>query len=1342
MPLDKTIKKVLVIGSGPIVIGQAAEFDYAGTQACRILKQEGVRSVLVNSNPATVMTDGSMADAVYLEPLNTETVKRIILKEKPDCLLAGLGGQTGLTIAMQLTHEGFLQKHGVRLIGTNAEAIDKAEDRELFKEAMERIGQPCIPSDIAGDVDAALQIADKIGYPVIVRPAFTLGGSGGGVAYSAEELRERAGLGLDASPIRQVLIERYIFGWKEIEFEVMRDRAGNVITICSMENVDPVGIHTGDSIVVAPALTLMDKDYQMLRTAALNIITELGIEGGCNCQFALNPDSFEYAVIEVNPRVSRSSALASKATGYPIAKVAVKIALGYTLDEIRNDITGQTFACFEPTVDYVVCKFPKWPFDKFHDAERRLGTQMKATGEVMSIGSSFEAALMKAVRGAEIGQETLNRAPQPGKTLEERLAAMDDLRIFTVFEALKAGFPMERIHEITMIDMWFLNRLQNLVDYERALGECAMDEALYREGKRLGYTDKAIKALSKCASLPHRDPVYKMVDTCAAEFEAKTPYFYATYDEKCDARGMKRERDTVIVIGSGPIRIGQGIEFDYSSVHCAQSLKALGYDVVIINNNPETVSTDYDTADRLYFEPLTPEDVMGVIAVEHPVGVVVAFGGQTAIKLTEFLDKAGVKILGTSAEGIDLAEDRERFDALLEKLGIKRPKGCGTHSLEEALSAAESLGYPVLLRPSYVIGGQNMVIAHDEADVRRYMERILRESDREDNSVLVDKYMPGTELEVDVISDGTDVLMPGIMEHIERAGVHSGDSIAVYPPYNLTDKMMGVVVECSRRLALELGTRGLVNIQYLIYKKELYVIEVNPRASRTVPYLSKVTGVPMVDVASRVMMGATLRDLGYTKVLCDTPPYYAIKVPVFSFEKITDANSALGPEMKSTGEVLGLGRKLPEALYKGLRAAGFDLSACLSKERNGVFLSVENHELLEVVKLAKKLSDLNMTIYATPDTAGTVRSLGLDVNEVCGNEEIYSLMDGGKISLIVYTGALYDDTMTDYIALHARAVKLRIPCFTSLDTADAVCDTLMSRFTDENTELVNLNAMRKKRELVHFAKMHGCGNDYIFFDNRDGRITSPESLCVTVCDRSTGIGGCGVVLIENSAGADAKMRIFNQDGSEGKMAGNSIRCVGKYLYDKRIVPHEHMTIQTDDGVKSLQLYTRNGKVTTVSVHMGKAQLATRFLPTTLDMPKVLDYPLVVNGQEMRVTLSSIGNAHCTVFCDRIAGLDLDVLGPALSNAGIFTEAMNVEFVRIVNDDTVRVRVYERGNGETKASGTGACAAVVAASELGLLQKGRDITVKLPGGDLTVNYTDERVILTGGAVLVYEGVYLY
>ncbi|MCI8828669.1 MAG: carbamoyl-phosphate synthase large subunit [Ruminiclostridium sp.] len=1340
MPKDTSIKKVLVIGSGPIVIGQAAEFDYAGTQACRVLQQEGVETILINSNPATIMTDSTMASSVYLEPLTTQTVKRIIQETQPDSLLAGLGGQTGLTIAMELAHEGFLEANNVRLIGTNASAIDKAEDRQMFKDTMERIGQPTIPSDTANDIETAVSIAKQIGYPVIVRPAFTLGGGGGGVAYNEAELREVGAVGLDYSPITQVLIEKYIFGWKEIEFEVMRDHKGTAITICSMENFDPVGIHTGDSIVVAPALTLADREYQMLRSAALKIIEELGIEGGCNCQFALNPDSFEYAVIEVNPRVSRSSALASKASGYPIAKVTAKIALGYSLDEIKNDVTGETYACFEPALDYVVVKFPKWPFDKFHGASRKLGSQMKATGEVMSIEHSFEAALMKAVRGAEIKQDSLRREDKSGRPLAERLASMDDLRLFTIFEALEQGVSVDEIHSITRVDKWFIHKIQNLVRYEASLSQ-GIDESSYLQGKKYGYPDKVLAKLAKVevSALPHRAPSYKMVDTCAAEFQARTPYFYATYDSLCDARSFPRSgRETVIVLGSGPIRIGQGIEFDYSSVHCVQTLKNMGYDVVIINNNPETVSTDYDTADRLYFEPLSPEDVMGVIEVEKPVGVVVAFGGQTAISLTEYLDQQGIPILGTSADGIDTAEDRGRFDALLETLNISRPKGRSVTSLPEALEASEELGYPVLLRPSYVIGGQNMVIAHDRDDVKKYMTVIL--SGGMKNDVLVDKYMPGTELEVDVISDGVDVLMPGIMEHIERAGVHSGDSIAVYPPYSLTDKMMQVVVDCSEKLALALGTKGLVNIQYLIYRGQLFVIEVNPRASRTVPYLSKVTGIPMVDLATRIMMGATLKELGYAPGLWKIPPYYAVKVPVFSFEKLTDANSLLGPEMKSTGEVLGLGRTFSEAMFKGLAAAGYRHYA-----GKGVLISVENHELPEVVGLAKKFDDLRMPLYATADTAKAIGSLGIEAHAlgpIVPGSEAYQLMEAGKIGLIIYTGALYDDTIQAYIELHREAIRHNVACITALDTANAMADMMASRFHLSNTELVDLNNMRQGRQLIPFAKMQGCGNDYIFFDNRDGKISSPGSLCISVCDRHYGIGGYGIVLIEDSTVADAKMRMFNRDGSEGKMAGNAIRCVGKYLYDKGIVKKEYMTIETAGGIKSLLLYTRNGVANTVSVGMGKADLLTSSLPTTLPGNTIINRPVEIADGTYHITCASIGNPHCVVFCDNPSSLDLESIGPKFEHAEYFPERINTEFVRIVNEDTLRMRIYERGNGETVASGTGACAAVIAATENGYVEKGRDITVKLMGGDLIVNYTDHEVILTGDAVMVYEGVLEY
>ena len=1339
MPLNKDIKKVLVIGSGPIVIGQAAEFDYAGAQACRVLKDAGVNVVLVNSNPATIMTDNALADEIYLEPLTAETVKRIIEKEKPDSLLAGLGGQTGLTIAMQLSHDGFLQSHGVRLLGTDAKAIDKAEDRQLFKETMESIGEPCIPSDIANDVETAVAIADRIGYPIIIRPAFTLGGAGGGVANNREELLVVAQTGLDASPINQVLVERYIFGWKEIEFETMRDAAGNAIAVCSMENFDPVGIHTGDSIVVAPALTLSNKEYQMLRTASLNIVNALGIVGGCNCQFALNPNSFEYAVIEVNPRVSRSSALASKASGYPIAKITTKVALGYTLDEIQNDITGKTCACFEPTLDYVVVKFPKWPFDKFNGSSRKLGTQMKATGEVMSIGPSFEMAIMKAVRGAEISLDTLNARPLNDKSIEERLAAMDDRRIFTVFEALKSGVTIEKINEITRIDPWFLSKLQKLVDFEKSI-ENGLTAESYKLGKMLGYTDKSLSKLSGTENMPSMDASYKMVDTCAAEFDARTPYFYSTYGGECEARGFKKSgKPTILVLGSGPIRIGQGIEFDYSSVHCVWALKELGYDVVIVNNNPETVSTDYDTADRLYFEPLTPEDVMNIIKVEKPIGVVVAFGGQTAIKLTQFLDDNGIEILGTSAEGIDMAEDREKFDALLERFNIRRPVGTSIMTTEEALKAAEQIGYPVLLRPSYVIGGQNMSIVYNEREVETYMTRIL--STGIENPVLVDKYMMGTELEVDVISDGKDVLIPGIMQHVERAGVHSGDSIAVYPPFSVNDKLLNTLVESSEKLALSLGTKGLVNIQYLIYRNELYVIEVNPRASRTIPYISKVTGVPMVDLATKVMLGAPLASLGYGTGLYKTPPYYAVKVPVFSFQKLTDANSYLGPEMKSTGEVLGLGKNLNEAIFKGLTSAGFLLKAPSAGSDVGVFISVGEHDLREIVTLAKKLSDLGMKIYATKQTAEAIEGLGISVvsiGAVGETNDAYELIESGKISYIVYTGTLFDTSLNEFIALHRKALQHSVACLTSLDTANALADIIASRYNQQNTELVDINNMRTQPMLIKFSKMQGTGDDYIFINNMDESITCPESLSLTMCDRHYGVGADGLVLIEKSDVADARMRIFNRDGSESVMAGNSIRCVGKYLFDNKIVNKDRINIETRSGIRDLRLYTRNGKVTTVSVGMGKASVLLKDIPTTIDAERAVNYPLTVGGKEYNVTLVSIGNPHCVVFTDYVDGVDVKGIGPLFENAPEFPERINTEFVRVVNPNTIKMRVYERGNGETPACGTGACAAVIAAVENGFCKKGEDVTVKLRGGDLIVNYTDEKVILIGNAELVYQG----
>ena len=1345
MPLDNSIKKVLVIGSGPIVIGQAAEFDYAGAQACRVLKEAGVNVVLCNSNPATIMTDQAMADEIYLEPLTTETIKRIIKKERPDSILAGLGGQTGLTLAMQLDKEGFLAQQGVRLLGTDAKTISRAEDRELFKEAMAEIGQPVIASDIAETVEDALAVAARIGYPVIVRPAFTLGGAGGGAAANEAELRVIAQTGLDASPITQILVEKAIFGWKEIEFETMRDGVGNVIAVCSMENFDPVGVHTGDSIVVAPTQTLADKEFQMLRKASLDIITHLGIVGGCNVQLALNPDSFEYAVIEVNPRVSRSSALASKATGYPIAKITTKIALGYTLDEIKNDITGKTCACFEPTLDYIVVKMPKWPFDKFADASRTLGTQMKATGEVMAIAPSFEMALMKAVRGAEVGLDSLNRKRDAEDTapIWERLRRVDDHRLFTVFEALKAGVSVDEIFGITRIDRWFLSKLKKMADFEKTLAADGLTEAHYETGKRMGYPDETLLRLSGAKALPcpHRDAVYKMVDTCGAEFDAETPYFYSTFDKFCESRTFPRSgKPVIMVLGSGPIRIGQGIEFDYSSVHCVWTLKELGYEVVIVNNNPETVSTDYDTADRLYFEPLCPEDVMHIIEVEKPVGVVVAFGGQTAIKLTKFLDSHGIPILGTSAESIDMAEDRERFDALLERFSIKRPQGRGITGMQEALDAAHELGYPVLLRPSYVIGGQNMVIAHNDEDVRTYMEVIL--SGKIENPVLVDQYLMGKELEVDVISDGKDVLIPGVMQHIERTGVHSGDSIAVYPPFSIGDKMLKTIVDCSEKLALSLGTHGLINIQYLIYQNELYVIEVNPRASRTVPYISKVTGVPMVDIATRVMVGQPLASLGYGTGLYRQPPYVAVKVPVFSFEKLTDANAALSPEMKSTGEVLGLGKNMQEALFKGLVSAGYKVE---KEARGGVLISVNHRDQPEVVDIARKLSEMGFKLYATEGTAIEIARLGTDV-EIVGklgrDNRVFQLLENGRIDYVILTGSTEPTYIRDFIHLNHRCVQLGIPCLTSLDTANALTDILASRYNQRNTELIDICHLRAQRQSFRFAKLQTCGNDYIVLENFHGDITNSFSIYVSFFDRHYGIGADGIVLIEGSNQADARIRLFKADGSEDPMSGNALRCVGKYLYDNGIAVREDLRLETDTGIRAVHLYTTNGKVTSASGDMGRALLNTAALRFEIPEKSVVDYPVSIGGQSFNVTCVDLGSPHCVVFCPRVDDVDVALLGPRFERAPYFRERVNTEFIRVVNPSTIKMRVWERGSGETMACGSGACAAVVAAVANGLCEKGKDVTVRVKGGDLVVNYTDERITLTGDAKLVYTGEAVY
>ncbi|MBQ5347556.1 MAG: carbamoyl-phosphate synthase large subunit [Ruminococcus sp.] len=1347
MPLKPDIKRVMVIGSGPIVIGQAAEFDYAGTQACRALKEEGLEVILVNSNPATIMTDNAMADKVYIEPLTLEIVKRIIIKERPDSLLSTLGGQTGLTLSMQLAKEGFLDKYGVKLLGAVPETIDKAEDRQMFKDTMLEINQPVIPSTVVNDVEAAVAFADEIGYPVIVRPAFTLGGTGGGIVDNEEELREIASNGLELSPITQCLIEKCISGWKEIEFEVMRDSLGNVITVCSMENFDPVGVHTGDSIVIAPAVTLADKEYQMLRSAALNIISALKVEGGCNCQFALNPETFEYAVIEVNPRVSRSSALASKATGYPIAKVAAKIAIGYTLNEIKNAVTGSTYACFEPALDYVVVKLPKWPFDKFVYAKRSLGTQMKATGEVMAIAPTFEQAIMKAVRGAEISHDTLDDEmfeEMSDASVLDRLSVCDDLRMFCVYEALKRGISVDKIHEITLIDEWFLEKLINIIKVGEKLKTETLSDELYKEAKEIGFLDRTIEKYSNLKIENPLVPVYKMVDTCAAEFNAETPYFYSTFDKENEAKEFIEEKNsdkkTVIVFGSGPIRIGQGIEFDYASVHCVWALKKAGYEVVIVNNNPETVSTDFDTADRLYFEPLTNEDVMGIIETEKPYGVVVAFGGQTAIKLTQFLDEQGVNILGTSYDAIDMAEDRERFDELLEQHHIARAKGVTVMTLEEALNAAEKIGYPVLLRPSYVLGGQNMIIAFNEADVREYMGIILAQEI--ENPILIDKYLMGTELEVDAICDGEDILIPGIMEHVERSGVHSGDSIAVYPAWNVTDDMVETIIEATRNLALDLKTKGLVNIQYIVYNGQLNVIEVNPRSSRTIPYISKVTGVPMVDLATKAMLGEKLRDMDYGTGLYKKSPYYAVKVPVFSFEKLINVDNHLGPEMKSTGEVLGVAGTLEEALYKGLIGAGYKM-----KRGGGVLVTVRNSDKAEIGDIVKKYSDMGFTIYATEGTADVLKSYNIDaaiVKKIHESEHnnTLSLIESGKIQYVISTSAKGRIPSRDSVKIRRKTVERNIPCLTSLDTANALADCLRSRYSQVSTELVDINNMRSGKMQLKFTKMQGAGNDYIYCSTFDQEINNPEALSVRLSDRHFGIGGDGIILVCPSDVADAKMRMFNLDGSEGKMCGNGIRCVGKYLFDHNMIDikeKDEITVETLSGIKNLKAFTQDGEVTTLRVDMGKAELNPKNIPVKWDRDRMISERITIGGKDYDATCVSMGNPHCVVFVDNVDGFDLEHIGPMFENNELFPERVNAEFVKVLNDHTIKMRVWERGSGETWACGTGACAVAVAACENGFCKKGEDITVKLKGGDLIINYTDDTVYMTGEATRVFDGV---
>ncbi|NLK97388.1 MAG: carbamoyl-phosphate synthase large subunit [Epulopiscium sp.] len=1057
MPRDNSIKKVLVIGSGPIIIGQAAEFDYSGTQACQALKEEGIEVVLINSNPATIMTDREIADKIYIEPLTTETIEKIIQKERPDSLLAGMGGQTGLNLAVELYDKGILQKYNVRVIGTPIEAIKEGEDREGFKNLMERIGQPIVESEIVTNLEDGIRFAGKIGYPVVVRPAYTLGGTGGGIAEDEEELREILSQGLHLSRVGQVLLEKSIKGWKEIEYEVMRDSFGNCITVCNMENIDPVGVHTGDSIVVAPSQTLSDREYQMLRSASLDIINAIGIQGGCNVQLALNPNSFEYVVIEINPRVSRSSALASKATGYPIAKVAAKIALGYGLDEIKNAVTGKTYACFEPTLDYVVIKIPKWPFDKFHGAKRSLGTKMMATGEIMAIGNNFEAALLKGIRSLEIGQYSLERKSSSQRTLEElkkRVQIPDDERIFDLAEMLRRSYRVEKVCQITGMDPFFVEKIRWIVEQEEILKQMKVEdftkEYLYMLKKK-GFSDKGIAAFLKISpqdvySLRMKwniKPVYKMVDTCGGEFEAESPYYYSTYDEYDEVEVSDKKK--VMVIGSGPIRIGQGIEFDYCSVHSVLALKKAGIETVIVNNNPETVSTDFNISDKLYFEPLTEEDVLNIVEKEKPDGVILQFGGQTAIKLAKFFREMNIPIYGTKPEQIDAAEDREKFDDLLERLDIRRPKGKAVWSLEEGLKEAKALGYPVLVRPSYVLGGQGMEITYQEKELKQYLGNAFERDSK--NPVLIDRYLTGREIEVDAICDGEDILIPGIMEHLERAGVHSGDSITIYPSQNISLKMKEKILDYTKRIALALDVIGMVNIQFIEFENELYIIEVNPRSSRTVPYISKVTGVPVIELATRVMLGERLRDLGYGVDLYKEAELIAVKVPVFSTEKLPRVEVSLGPEMRSTGEVLGVGKTLEEALYKGFIAAGINVP-----KKNGTILAtIKPYDQKEFIPIAKAFKDKGYRFIATEGTAKLLEKEDIPVTEVKKiSEGVPNILDSirsGIIDIVINTPTKGNDSKRDGFRIRRAAIESSVNIFTSLDTVNAMLKVMDADLT-------------------------------------------------------------------------------------------------------------------------------------------------------------------------------------------------------------------------------------------------------------------------------------------------------
>ncbi len=1338
MPRDRNIKKILIVGAGADVVGQSAEFDNAGVRSLGVFRKAGIFTVLLDPDPACVMTDGELADAVYLEPLTVNTVKRLIEKERPDALFASFGGENSLAIALELSRKGFLDDFGVKLIGVSEDTISRTKDAELFRKTLEGAEIPSVPYRSAADANEACAAAEKLGYPVTLRSSAEYGKCELRTAHTPRELRIIVSEILGASHSKRVIVEKYIFGRKEIEIDVLRDKFGSAAAVCSIENIDPVGIHSGDSAQVTPVLTLSAGEYDELRSMAIKTAAALGAVGWCGVRFAVAHDEFEYVVTEATVGFSRGASFAERATGYPIAYTASDLALGCSLDEVKIVPSGKQSAFFEPKQDYVALRLPKWPFDKFAKVSRLLGQHMKSTGAAVAAAPCFEAALIKAVRGTNPDSHGLHREYDEDISLEDRLENADDLRLFTIFEALSSGVSAEEIRDITNIDSFFINKIKHISDFEKELAK-GLDDEKYIKAKKLGYTDLSIEKISGDTVRRKRAAVYKAIDACGQERSEMSPCFYSTYDDVCESRKSKRSGGPIaLVVSSGPVRIGAGAEFDYSAVRCIKTLRSLGYEVALISCDPDGVSADHGLADRVYLEPSSEEDVLNVFRAESAVGVFLPFGTARAARLAEFLISNGVRVFGADAD-IIFGMESVRVQEILKKFAYVLPETEYIKTNEAALRVCEKLGYPVVLRPEHLSSGQNIVVAKDDKEVKLYVKRML---DGGTNSVIADKYMEGKELEITAISDGKDVLIPAVIEHIERAGVLEGDSVAVYPPYDVSDKIITEAAEIAEKIAVAIGVRGMINLQLLIYKNALYVTDISPFVSRSLPFISKASGIPAMDIAVKVMAGSSLASIGAGKGICPVPPYVAVKAPVYSFEKLTDAGSYIGPRMKATGQTMGVGRTFYEAFYKAFCAAGFEIT-----REKGVLLSAEKHYLPDLPAIARKFESIGARIYATSDTARWLGAIGINAETVRGvreNDDGASLLNSGKIGFVLYAGALYDSTVKDYIALHRRALKNGALCFSSLPAAMTFAKVLRDRYNDSNTELVDLNNRRKERAVLRFSKMQGCGDDYIFIDNFDGSITSPESLCIAMCDRHYGVGADGVVLIERSNKADARIRIFNRDGSESAIAGNCIRCTAKYLYDKNICAKSCISVETVNGVRHMNVYTGGGKVTYVTVNMGRALLAGAELPCTLQTAsgKIIGQSVNIGGTEQKITCVSMGSPHCVVFYDKVEGLDINSLGKAFLQSPIFPEGVNTEFVRVIDSTTIKMRVYEKVCGETFACGTGACAAVVAACENGYCEKGKDITVKLNGGDLVVNYKNDGVTLSGDAKFVYDGVTEY